>query len=295
MKILLVADYEMRELWNYWESAGKKRTEGVELILSAGDIRPHYLEFLVTMLNVPCLYVRGNHDGYYDVEPPGGCIDIDGRVCEIRIPDPGRLSLHTGGDTGGDAAGLSEGTGAGVRTIRIAGLGGSMRYHDGPDMYTEKEMRRRIRSLRRSMRLGKVIQTDGRLSVSRDLALQYRAASKMASGKRRTGISPAATDSVRPKAHTNLQINFQNNLPDTDTGRPVDILLTHAPSYGHGDLDDLPHRGFDCFNDLIERIRPQYHCYGHVHSEYDPLLKRESEHPAGTHLINVCGMYILEI
>ena len=273
MKILLVADYEMRELWNYWESAGKKRTEGVELILSAGDIRPHYLEFLVTMLNVPCLYVRGNHDGYYDVEPPGGCIDIDGRVCEIRITDPGRLSLHTGGDTGEDAAGLSEGTGAGVRTIRIAGLGGSMRYHDGPDMYTGKEMRRRIRSLRRSMRLGKVIQTDGRLSVSRDLALQYRAASKMASGKRRTGISPAAKDSVRP----------------------VDILLTHAPSYGHGDLDDLPHRGFDCFNDLIERIRPQYHCYGHVHSEYDPLLKRESEHPAGTHLINVCGMYILEI
>lgn len=59
MKILLVADEELRELWDHWDHVGKSRTEGVELILSAGDIKPYYLEFLVTMLNVPCLYVRG--------------------------------------------------------------------------------------------------------------------------------------------------------------------------------------------------------------------------------------------
>ena len=288
MKILLVADEELRELWDHWNHVGKSRTEGVELILSAGDIKPYYLEFLVTMLNVPCLYVRGNHDGYYDVQPPRGCIDIDGKICELTIP------------AGGDAAGLQESAGPGAqtkrnqdpgartgrnqdpgaRTIRIAGLGGSMRYREGPDMYSEKEMRKRIRALRRSMRLGRVILPDGRTSVRRDLAKSYRATRRNYTSSIRTQVpnQPAAPASS-----------------DTPASRPIDILLTHAPSLGHGDLDDLPHRGFACFNDLIESLRPLYHCYGHVHREYDPMKKRESEHPSDTHLINVGGMYILDI
>jgi hypothetical protein len=58
------------------------------LILSAGDLRPEYLSFLVDMLNKRCYYVRGNHDIIYDVEPPLGCVDIDGKVVNyegIRI------------------------------------------------------------------------------------------------------------------------------------------------------------------------------------------------------------------
>ena len=31
-----------------------------------------------------------------------------------------------------------------------------------------------------------------------------------------------------------------------------DILLTHAPCRGYGDMEDLPHRGFECFNDLLK-------------------------------------------
>lgn len=267
MKILLVADYEMRELWDNWDAVGRKRTEGVELILSAGDIKPYYLEFLVTMLNVPCLYVRGNHDGYYDVKPPSGCIDIDGMICELRVPCS---SGQTAGS--GDASGLPDAADSGYRTIRIAGLGGSMRYHEGPDMYTEREMTRRVRSLKRSLRLGRVIQSDGSRSISTDLIKDYRTAAR---NSRSSGSGAAAAD--------------------THSRKPVDILLTHAPSFGHGDMDGLPHRGFACFNDLIEKIRPAYHCYGHVHPEYDPLMKTESVHPAGTHLINVGGMYILDI
>ena len=252
MKILLVADREERNLWDYWESAGKKRTEGVKLILSAGDIRAEYLEFLVTMLNVPCLYVRGNHDGSYDVRPPVGCIDIDGKVCEIRVP-VNCSNIQRDPD------------GSGMRTLRIAGLGGSMRYHAGSDMYTEKEMAKRVHRLARNIRLGLVIGLDGRISVSRDMAMSAKNA--------RQSDSPA----------------------DQSVSGAVDILLTHAPCLGHGDMEDLPHRGFACFNDLLENIRPRYHCYGHVHPEYDGLRKRRSEHPSGTHLINVSGMYILEI
>ncbi len=221
MKILCVADNESRELWDHWKSAGSRITEGVELILSAGDIRPEYLEFLVTMLNVPCMYVRGNHDGMYDERPPQGCVCIEDRV----------VSLYDG---------------SGTRCIRVAGLGGSMRYHDGPDMYTEREMSRRVRKLSRRL-------------------LLRRAAGGL-SGSRRT----------------------------SDGCEEISILLTHAPSLGHGDLEDLPHRGFACFNDLMDRWQPDYHLYGHVHMEYGNFT-REHTHPAVTRLINVSGMYILEV
>ena len=47
MKVLLVADSEQRELWDYWDTVGKKKTEGVRLILSAGDLRPEYPHVIV--------------------------------------------------------------------------------------------------------------------------------------------------------------------------------------------------------------------------------------------------------
>ena len=59
MKILAIADTEERCLW---ECFRKERFEGVDLILSAGDLDPDYLEFLVTVINRPLIYVRGNHD-----------------------------------------------------------------------------------------------------------------------------------------------------------------------------------------------------------------------------------------
>ncbi len=42
MKILAIADTEERCLW---ECFRKERFEGVDLILSAGDLDPDYLEF----------------------------------------------------------------------------------------------------------------------------------------------------------------------------------------------------------------------------------------------------------
>ena len=86
---------------------------------------------------------------------------------------------------------------------------------------------------------------------------------------------------------------FRNHRAETPQDT-VDILLTHAPCLGYGDLDDLPHRGFACFNELLERWHPAYHLYGHVHMEYG-MIDRETIHPSGTHLINVSGMYILDI
>ena len=33
----------------------------------------------------------------------------------------------------------------------------------------------------------------------------------------------------------------------------LDILVTHAPMHGYGDLTDLPHRGFTAFSVLLDR------------------------------------------
>ena len=67
MKILLVSDEEDKYLWDYYRPG---RLAGIDLILSAGDLKAEYLSFLVTMANRPLLYVPGNHDGDYARRPP---------------------------------------------------------------------------------------------------------------------------------------------------------------------------------------------------------------------------------
>ena len=74
--------------------------------------------------------------------------------------------------------------------------------------------------------------------------------------------------------------------------RGFDILITHAPARGHGDLEDLPHRGFECFNRLLEKYKPKFMFYGHVHQSYGHFV-RTREHPSGTKLVNACGSYEL--
>ena len=74
----------------------------------------------------------------------------------------------------------------------------------------------------------------------------------------------------------------------------VDLLVTHAPARGYGDLDDLPHRGFEACGTLLERTRPRYLLHGHVHMEYG-RIERVREHPCGTTLVNCCGSYVLDI
>ena len=204
MKILLLADREEKRLWGDWSQSTREQLSEVELILSAGDLDPDYLEFLVTMLNKPLVYVRGNHDGKYAERPPEGCIDADGRI------------VVAGG-------------------LRILGLGGSMRYKPGAaNMYTEAEMRMRI------------LAVSGRLVMGR-----------------------------------------------FNGGGGFDILLTHAPCRGYGDMEDLPHRGFECFNGLLMVNKPKLHCFGHVHQEYGQF-KRTLEHPSGTTLVNACGYHIFD-
>ena len=81
MKILLIADEEDKYLWDFYRP---DCLDGVDLILSAGDLKPEYLRFLVTMANCPLVYVHGNHDGSYSVSPPEGCECADDRLLTVK-------------------------------------------------------------------------------------------------------------------------------------------------------------------------------------------------------------------
>ena len=163
MKVLVIADVESKSLWDYYSP---KKLEGVDLIISCGDLNSNFLQFLVTLSGRPLLYVRGNHDERYEKNPPDGCICIENMIYN-----------HRG--------------------MRIAGLGGSMRYKNGPDMYSE--------------------------------------------------------------------------------------------------MDDLPHRGFDCFNEFLMKFRPFCLLHGHVHRSYNYQFERKRSHPSGSIIINAYESYILEI
>lgn len=194
MRILTIADEESRSLWDFYD---KSKLEGIDLILSCGDLKAEYLSFLVTMANVDLLYVHGNHDRGYETKPPEGCFCVDDDLVVWQ-------------------------------DIRILGLGGSMRYKPGTLQYSEKEMQHRIRRLSWKLYLHK----------------------------------------------------------------GFDILLTHAPAAGINDLDDLPHKGFACFNKLLEKYEPAYFLHGHVHQSYGSFTR--SQTVGKTTVVNAFEKYIIE-
>ena len=55
-----------------------------------------------------------------------------------------------------------------------------------------------------------------------------------------------------------------------------DVLVTHAPIAGFHDGDDLCHRGFSAFGELLDKYKPQYYLHGHVHMNYGMKTPRLS-------------------
>jgi len=121
MKILLVSDREEPYIWDYFDN---ERFKDVELVLSCGDLKAEYLSFLVTMIKAPLFYVPGNHNKSYITNPPEGCVSADD-------------SLLT------------------YKGIRIVGLGGCISYNKREFQYTEDEMAKRIKRLRRTIKKNK--------------------------------------------------------------------------------------------------------------------------------------------
>ena len=195
MKILAVSDVESKYFFEYY-TPGKLKD--YDLIIACGDLRVSYLEFLVTMARCPLLYVHGNHDDRFPREPEG-CICIDDRLYEYQ-------------------------------GLRILGLGGSYRYGQGTYMYTERQMRRRIRRLCFTL-------------------------------WRKKGF---------------------------------DILVTHAPARGINDFETLPHRGFECFVELLDRYRPRLFLHGHIHRNYGAEIPRRTQR-GETEIVNAYEYTVVEL
>jgi uncharacterized protein len=126
MQVLTISDEVTRAIYT---PAASARFRDVGLVLSCGDLPPSYLEYVVSILNVPLLYVPGNHDGRpllteagETLDEPAGCIRLDSR---LRF-----------------AAGLW-----------IFGFGGSPWYNGEQNQYTELQMFRRVLGLYPRLRL----------------------------------------------------------------------------------------------------------------------------------------------
>lgn len=115
MKILAVSD---RVLDHIYSSNVHEYYPDVDVLIGCGDLPFYYLEFLISALNVPLVYVRGNHDA-------GPQYTVDGRTL---------TSVQGGVDLHGRIVNIDG--------ITVAGLEGSMRYRpNAPLMYNEIEMR----------------------------------------------------------------------------------------------------------------------------------------------------------
>ena len=119
MKILCIAD-QIDPL--VYSSSVKTRYHDADMVLSAGDLPLDYLDFIVSSLNCPLLFVYGNHhlekySSYRDTRKHGICVQGITHV--------------------GAAVHIEKG-------LIIAGLGGSMMYNRGPNQYTERQMRLEI-------------------------------------------------------------------------------------------------------------------------------------------------------
>ena len=113
VKILAVSDEVVNSIYS---PAVVERFGDVDLVVACGDLPYSYLEYITSMLNVPCFFVHGNHD----------CAEHTS--CGLMLSRPG-------GWTNLDR-----------RTVRskgiiFGGLEGSRRYRPGaPFQYSDAEM-----------------------------------------------------------------------------------------------------------------------------------------------------------
>jgi hypothetical protein len=116
---------------------GAART--AELILACGDLPFEYLGRLMNALDVPLVFVPGNHDR-----------DVSG----FRLARSG-LTLRAGlpaRPPWPDGAVNADGRVVDVAGLRVAGLGGCLRYGAGPNQYSDRQQGLRARRLRAAAR-----------------------------------------------------------------------------------------------------------------------------------------------
>lgn len=113
MKILAVSDIELGFLY---QPQIRERFSDIDLIIGCGDLPFYYLEYMISILNIPLYYVNGNHVSKTEITTAGE-----------RSSPWGAINLHQRCIT--DATG-----------VLLAGIEGSLRYNLGRNQYTQTEM-----------------------------------------------------------------------------------------------------------------------------------------------------------
>ena len=80
IKILSVSDVVEPQLDSGTDS---DLFEGIDLIISCGDLPPEYLSRLVHFCKAPLYYVKGNHDIRFKDKQPMGGDDLHGRLVNV--------------------------------------------------------------------------------------------------------------------------------------------------------------------------------------------------------------------
>ena len=73
----------------------------------------------------------------------------------------------------------------------------------------------------------------------------------------------------------------------------VDLIVSHAPVRGYGDDETVVHGGFEAFLKLLDKYKPRYWAYGHVHTRYGNMPRTHQRNE--TTLVNACERYMIEI
>jgi uncharacterized protein len=155
IRILTVSDVVSNSLYN---SNAKERFSGIDLILGCGDLPAYYLEFLVSMFDVPLYYILGNHA---DELATGRSTLVDhARLPHQWRPMPSSLGPTLTPDADGPAGPHGciniDGRTVFANGLIIAGLQGSMWYNGGPYQYTEDQMQRKTLLLQTQLVLNRL-------------------------------------------------------------------------------------------------------------------------------------------
>jgi hypothetical protein len=153
MKILTMSDVVVNSLYN---AGVKDRFADVDVVLSCGDLPAYYLEFLVSMLDVPLYYVVGNHADEHHKPIQ------DKRASQVEKSwgaPPGVGDETVAGDdaqVGPCGCTNLDGRSVNFRGLLIAGLQGSRWYNGGPYQYSEEQMSRKMLLLRPQLLLNRL-------------------------------------------------------------------------------------------------------------------------------------------
>jgi Icc-related predicted phosphoesterase len=122
LKILCISDHIDPLIYT---PSIKERFADVDMILSAGDLPLDYLDFIISTLNKPLFFVFGNHH----TEELGHYRKLwNAPLFQIYDEYLGCGAVHLGTKV------MTEGN------FILAGLGGSMRYNNGSNQFTDFQM-----------------------------------------------------------------------------------------------------------------------------------------------------------